>query len=184
MIYIAFLIFILFIMMFLIKPKTHKKHLYFTAIFISIFSFGIYAFLGSPTIPDWPYHQTAEEKELYTLIQQLEEYLKTHPKDYKSWRVIGDAYKNINYLPQALTAYDICFSNYTQDPDFLINYSECLIQSQNGEVTQDALTKINEALTMNPNHPLGLYYKAMALDQNGNPEESLKIQKALKDLLK
>lgn len=183
MIYITFIFLVLAIMTFLIKPKTHKKHLYFTVAFISITSFGIYTFLGSPTLPDWPYHQSEEEKELNNLIQKLEEHLKANPQDHKSWRIMGDAYKNINYIPQAMTAYDICLSTYKEDADFLVNYAECLIQSQNGEVTQDALNKIETALTINPNHPLGLYFKASYLDQIGKTEESLKIQEKLKQLL-
>ncbi|MDP1724335.1 MAG: hypothetical protein Q8L85_06500 [Alphaproteobacteria bacterium] len=184
MIYIAFFLLLAFIIMFLINPKAHRKHLYLTITFLSITSLGIYSFLGSPSLPDWPYHQSEEEKELNTLIQKLEEHLKVNPNDHKSWRIIGDAYKNINYLPQAMTAYDICLSTYKEDADFLINYAECLIQSQNGEVTQDALNKIETALTINPNHPLGLYFKATYLDQIGNTQESLKIQEKLKTLLK
>ena len=184
MIYISFSLLLVLIMTIFIKPKTHKKHLYFTIAFIGITSFGIYTFLGSPTLPDWPYHQSAEEKELNNLIQKLEEHLKANPQDHKSWRIMGDAYKNINYLPQAITAYDICLSTYKEDADFLIHYAECLIQSQNGEVTQDALSKIDEALSINSHHPLGLYYKASYLDQQGNLDESLKIQEKLKQLLK
>jgi cytochrome c-type biogenesis protein CcmH len=184
MIYIAFFLLLAFIIMFLINPKAHRKHLYFTITFIGITSFGIYTFLGSPTLPDWPYHQSEEEKELNNLIQKLEEHLKANPNDYQSWRIMGDAYKNINYLPQAMTAYDVCLSTYKEDANFLVNYAECLIQSQNGEVTQDALNKIETALIINPNHPLGLYFKATYLDQIGNTQESLKIQEQLKTLLK
>jgi cytochrome c-type biogenesis protein CcmH/NrfG len=183
MIYVSFCLLLLVAMLFLLHRNVKRRHFYISVLFLGLTSFGLYSYLGSPRIPDWPYVESDQEKELKKIIDHLEKKLKNDPKDMISWRAIGDAYKSFNHISQAMTAYDNCGEVFKDDPDFLINHAECLIENEKGEIQKDAMTKIETALKWKPNHPLGLYYKALFLEQNGQKEESLKVQEMLKGIL-
>ena len=183
MLYASFCLLLLTSMLFLLHKKGHKKHFYILSAFLGISSFSLYYFVGSPQIPDWPYVESPQEKELKYIIHELETKIKTNPKDMESWRIIGDAYQSLHLIPQALNAYETCADSYPNDIDFLMHHAECLIENEKGVILPQSLEKIEKVLSLKTNHPLALYYKALYIEQMGKKEESLEIQNQLKSLL-
>ncbi len=144
----------------------------------------IYSRIGAPQLPDLP-HAPRLKENLKTatagnLLARVEARLRSHPEDGKGWDVIAPFYFRARRYGDAADAYRNAIRLLGENPRRMIGYVKSAIGANNGIVTED-LRQISERLIkMAPERVEPKFWRALALEQDGNFQGA---EKAYSDLL-
>lgn len=146
-------------------------------------SFGLYARLGSPTMPDLPLAERKQEApERMTpeeLIARLDDALAKHPDDVKGWDVAGPVYMRVGRTDDAIAAFRKAIALGGADVRRDAGLGEALVVAANGVVTSEARALFEAATKLDPQMPTPKMYLALALSQDGKLEESAAAWRAI-----
>lgn len=68
-------------------------------------------------------------------------------------------------------------------PDLILNFATAQILSQDGTVSEEAIKSVDMVLLLAPNEPRARYFKAIYLQQHGQPQQAVtQMQAIVKDL--
>ncbi len=143
----------------------------------------IYSQIGSYNLVDMPVAQQQSQPQpqqqqpqmsLEDAIAGLEQRLQQQPDNLEGWFMLGRTYAAINQFDKAAAAFkQIIDRDGEKDADLLLRYADALAMIQNGHMTADALSYVEKALTIDPQHPQGLWMMGMGLAEQGRYEEAL-----------
>jgi cytochrome c-type biogenesis protein CcmH len=142
----------------------------------------IYSQIGSYNLVDMPVAQQSQpqpqqqqpQMSLEDAIAGLEQRLQQQPDNLEGWFMLGRTYAAINQFDKAAAAFkQIIDREGEKDADLLLRYADALAMVQNGHMTADALSYVEKALTIDPQHPQGLWMMGMGLAEQGRYEEAL-----------
>ena len=143
----------------------------------------IYSQIGSYNLVDMPVAQQQSQPQpqqqqpqmsLEDAIAGLEQRLQQQPDNLEGWFMLGRTYAAINQFDKAAAAFkQIIDREGEKDADLLLRYADALAMIQNGHMTADALSYVEKALTIDPQHPQGLWMMGMGLAEQGRYEEAL-----------
>ncbi len=105
---------------------------------------------------------TTTPQDIQQMIDRLAERLKSNPTDYAGWARLARAYKVQGHLEQAEQAYARTGKLLKTDPDVLTQYADLLAMRVNGQLEGKPLALVNQALALNPKHPMALMMAAAA----------------------
>lgn len=167
------------------KPS-HGRAIGFAVLAIVVvagLSFGLYARLGSPTMPDLPLaerkQQAPERMSPDELIARLDDALVKHPEDLKGWDVAGPIYLRVGRTDDAIAAFRKAIALGGADARRDVGLGEALVVAANGVVTSEARSLFEAATKLDPDVPTPKMYLALALSQDGKLEESAAAWRAI-----
>jgi cytochrome c-type biogenesis protein CcmH len=139
---------------------------------VPLISWGLYAVLGAPGVPDEPLQARLERNPAQNSIEELvaraERHLADNPDDARGWEVLGPIYLRRGRYGDARMAFDNAIRLGGSTAAKEAGLGEALVGVAGGVVTVDAVTAFQNALKHEPNEPRSRYFLATALAQQGN----------------
>lgn len=174
-------------------------------------SMGLYALIGSPSLPDQPLaarqeaariarlnrpNQVEAETQIAAgeaaegipedyleLITKLRETMQKHPNDAEGWDLLATHEARIGNVRAAWRAKEkfITLQANKATAKDYADLAEYMIFATNGYVSVDAETALAKALKMDAQSPRARYYSGLALAQNGRPDVAYRMWSGLLD---
>lgn len=135
------------------------------SLFIPLSSMGVYFWLGNPSALNPPPTQvgTSESSEkIIQMVDSLAARLKTNPDNPQGWAMLAKSYKAMGQYADAEDAFKKAGKVIDSDPDLLVDYAEALAAQVDYNFEGKPSILINQALVIDPKHPLGLMISGMA----------------------
>lgn len=140
-------------------------------------AFGLYAYIGSPQMPDLPLEARLAGKsgpeDIPAMIARVERHLADNPDDASGWQVLAPVYMSVDRPADAARAFAELARLSGRTPDLLEAQGEALVAAARGEVTPEALAVFHEALALDPDRVKALYYRALDHANAGRKAEAL-----------
>ena len=158
------------------------------ACILPIAAFAIYAELGAPELPAFPFAerpsaqpQTAQSEagELEAQTAKLAERLRRQPEDSDGWALLGRSYLALGRYEESIEAYRQADERSGGSPGIASALGESLVLASRGIVTPEARAVFDRALERAPFEPRSRYYIGLAEAQAGNPQNALRIWREL-----
>jgi cytochrome c-type biogenesis protein CcmH len=162
-----------------------------TAIAISlsvpVFAIGIYMTLGDPSAmaPAAAQAKAAQvdDQQIRKMIDTLAAKLKANPDNPQGWAMLARSYKVVGRNQEAQQAYETAGAFVNGNPDMLVDYAELLGIQAGNKLDGKPEKMINDALKLNPEHPMGLMLAGVALYQRSDFPGALSRWEKLLSLL-
>lgn len=148
------------------------------AVLLPILALGVYLKLGSPeaitaeppapaaAMPaaDGEVDRDALERMVATFAKRLAD----NPDQGDGWVVLGQAYMMLEDYEKAVLSFAHARMLLGDSPDLLVDLAEAEALSNQNRFGDDALARIEKALTLDPDHEKGLWLGAFAAAQRGD----------------
>ncbi len=155
------------------------------ALSIPVLALSLYAWLGSPGLPDVPHAgrtpETAARSQVDAMIARVEQRLREAPDDGNGWDVIGPVYLRMERYGQAAEAFANANRLLGETPKRLAGFAEAEIMANNGVVNPNAKTAAERLLVLEPGRVDARLWIALAQEQDGQFAAALAEYRALRD---
>ncbi len=129
---------------------------------VPLLAIGLYLQLGTPAAIDPVATAKAGDQQMQQMINTLAERLKANPDNPKGWAMLARSYKAVARFDEAAQAFEKAGDLLNTEPDLLVDYADVLAVKAKGNLEGKPLELVNKALSINPEHPLGLMIKGVA----------------------
>ena len=150
---------------------------------IPILSLILYASLGASGQADFPLSArqslSLENQPVEDLVQKAEQHLAKNPNDAKGWKLLADVYGRLNRPGDRARSLREVIRIDGKTPVLLTDLGEALTIVAGNIVPAEARQMFDEAISQEPELVKPKIYIALALDQEGKPEEALRIWEGL-----
>jgi cytochrome c-type biogenesis protein CcmH len=168
------------------KPRHKKTTLIGLITLLPVSVVGVYLLIGSPQHiepikPTTPIAMSsaAQQPDVDALIAQLVDHLAEQPNNTRGWFLLGRTYLKLgryNEAVQALTT----LHELTPEANAKVALADALTLQQQGQITPQAITLLQEALQMQPDSVTTLWLLGQAAKQQNQTTQALAYwQKAL-----
>lgn len=138
------------------------------ALLLPLGAAGLYGWLGAPAAIDPMATQKANSEKVLQMVESLAAKLKASPDNPMGWAMLGRSYKVLGRLPEAEQAFLKAGSLVHTDPDLLVDYADLLAALADNNIEGRPLALVNQALALNPQHPMGLMMSGVAAYRRGD----------------
>jgi cytochrome c-type biogenesis protein CcmH len=166
------------------QPLWHRRLAAITALIVLLLvPVGLYAALGSPSIPGQPAYARAvpppDHASIAALIGQVEQHLAKDPNDGAGWQVIAPVYMRLGRYDDAAAALrkSLALNGETAARDS--DLGEALVGAANGVVTDEAKKTFERAVALDAQEPKARYFLGLADEQDGHREAAAAKWRAL-----
>jgi cytochrome c-type biogenesis protein CcmH len=156
---------------------------------------GLYATVGSPTLPGRPAMEVraeqaapggnsgprrmgtdpaAAQESAAALLARLGKTLESRPDDLRGWSLYANALSTAGRFKESATAYQRVIALAPKDAAFRSRYGEALAFAAGGTVIPIARQAMLDAIALDPNESRARYYIGLADYQAGRTEAALK----------
>jgi cytochrome c-type biogenesis protein CcmH len=146
---------------------------------LPLVSWGLYAATGSPGYPAQPLQARLQsdpaQASVEELIARAEAHLATNPDDARGWDVLAPIYMRLGRYADAAAAFANASRLDEPTAARLAGEGEALAAAANGQITEDALARFEQALALAPDDARSRYFVALAADQTGNGDEARRM---------
>ncbi len=149
------------------------------ALLLPIGAAGMYWWLGTPGAIDPVATQKASEDQVSQMIDTLAARLKANPDNPKGWAMLARSYKVMGRFPEAEQAFLKAGELVNTDPDLLVDYADLLAVRANNNIEGKPLELVNKALSLNPQHPMGLMMSGVAAYRRSDFKQAVAIWEKL-----
>lgn len=132
------------------------------ALLLPLGTAGFYGWLGQPDAIDPAATQKMNNEKVEQMVETLATRLKANPNDSQGWAMLARSYKVMGRLDEAEQAFIKAADKVNTDPDLLVEYADLLAARADSNLEGRPLELINKALTLNPQHPMGLMMSGVA----------------------
>jgi cytochrome c-type biogenesis protein CcmH len=151
---------------------TSKRTAIAVSLSVPVFAIGLYTLLGEPAAMA-PTAQQAnaaqvDEQQIRQMVSTLEAKLKANPDNPQGWALLARTYKSLGQNQVAQQAYEKAGAFVNGNPDFLVDYAELLGILASNTLSGKPEKLIDDALKLNPEHPMGLMLSGVALYQRSD----------------
>ena len=155
------------------------------SLFVAVGAFGVYAYLGQPTLENLAYadrdiaseqraqDQQRDQQDMQTLLNQLALRLEKNPNDIRGWLLLGRSFITQGRYDESAAAYKHAFDLSPSDPDIAVDYAEAQIFSNKGQVDTATSEVLQKALRLSPADPKIRYYIGLHKAQNDDTAGAL-----------
>lgn len=150
---------------------------------LPILTLGLYLQLGTPAAIDLVARANGNEHQMQEMIDKLAARLKANPDDPKGWVMLARSYKAMGRFDEAKQAYDKAGDIADKDPDLLVDRAELTAILAGNQLAGKPEQMIQEALRLNPQHPMGLMLSGMAAYQNADYKTAVARWEKLLDMV-
>lgn len=151
---------------------TSKRTAIAVSLSVPVFAIGLYTLLGEPTAMAPAAQQTnaaqVDEQQIRQMVSSLEAKLKANPDNPQGWALLARTYKSLGQNQVAQQAYEKAGAFVNGNPDFLVDYAELLGILAGNTLSGKPEKLIDDALKLNPEHPMGLMLSGVALYQRSD----------------
>ena len=132
------------------------------ALLLPLGAAGMYWWLGSPASIDPIATQKANNDQVASMVDALAARLKANPDNPKGWAMLARSYKVMGRFAEAEQAFLKAGDLVNNEPDLLVDYADLLAVRGNNNIEGKPLELVNKALSLNPQHPMGLMMSGVA----------------------
>jgi cytochrome c-type biogenesis protein CcmH len=151
---------------------TTKRTAIAIALSTPVFAIGIYMLLGDPSTMSPEVGQTkaapVDDQQVRQMIDTLAAKLKSNPDNPQGWAMLARSYKVVGRNQEAQQAFEKAGAFVNGNPDMLVDYAELLGIQAGNKLDGKPEKMIEEALKLNPEHPMGLMLAGVALYQRSD----------------
>lgn len=147
---------------------TPKRTASVVALSLPLLALALYLKLGTPAAINPVEQARIQGHQMQEMIDALAAKLKDNPDNPKGWVMLARSYKAMGRFEEARSAYEKAGDIVTSDPDLLVDYADLLGALAGNQLEGKPLQLINEALRINPDHPMGLMIAGVAAYQRGD----------------
>jgi cytochrome c-type biogenesis protein CcmH len=158
-----------------VGEATYRRRRAASAIILStipLVALSLYAAKGSPLLPAKPLAARLStdpaNMDLAVALTRVENHLQLNPSDGRGWEVLAPIYLRTGRFDDAARAYANVAIHLGPTMERLVDVGEARVLAASGVVTADARAAFDEARKLAPLNPKGLYYLAIARDQDGD----------------
>ncbi len=123
---------------------------------------GMYWWLGAPEAIDPVASQKASNDQVASMVDALAARLKASPDNPKGWAMLARSYKVMGRFAEAEQAFLKAGELVNNEPDLLVDYADLLAVRNNNNIEGKPLELVTKALSLNPQHPMGLMMSGVA----------------------
>lgn len=151
-----------------IAPSTRKffwngqRTAVIIALLFSLGAAGLYGLLGTPAAIDPVATQKINDDQVARMVNTLAARLKANPDDPKGWAMLARSYKVMGRFEEAEQAFIKAGDVVNNDPNLLVDYADLLAVRANNNIEGRPLEMVNKALSLDPQHPMGLMMSGVA----------------------
>ncbi len=138
-----------------------------------LLAMGLYWQLGAPMAIDAQPAGHGNAQQIQQMIDDMANKLKANPDNPRGWAMLGRAYKAVNRLPEAAQAFEKAGSAVNTDADLLVEYAELLAMQAGNNLKGRPTQMVDEALRLNPEHPMALMLSGIASFQDEKFKEAV-----------
>ncbi len=151
------------------KFWTGRRTAALVSLFVPLSSAGMYLWLGNPDALNPPSHtQAVSSAQVVQMVDTLAARLKANPDNPKGWAMLARSYKVMGRYADAEDAFQKAGKLVESDPDLLVDYADVLAAQADYSFEGKPLALIDQALAIDPKHPLGLMISGMAAIRTAN----------------
>ncbi len=129
---------------------------------------GMYWWLGEPAAIDPVASQKANDDQAMKMVNNLAARLKDNPDNPQGWSMLARSYKVMGRLAEAEQAFLKTGDLVNTEPDLMVDYADLLAARNNNNIEGKSLELVNKALSINPQHPMGLMMAGVAAYRRGD----------------
>jgi len=107
------------------------------------------------------------------MIAQLRGRLEANPNDAKGWAMLGWSYMSTGKYQEAVDGYRKAVSLDDKSANFQIGLADALIQQANGQVTPEAKSRIDTAISIDGKEPRALFLRGLGKSQGGDAKGAI-----------
>ncbi len=122
----------------------------------------MYWVLGAPAAMNPATGHTMNDDKVAQMVDALAARLKASPDNPKGWAMLARSYKVMGRFAEAEQAFLQAGDLVNKDPDLLVDYADLLAVVANNTIEGRPLQLVNQALALNPQHPMGLMMSGVA----------------------
>ena len=153
------------------------------AITLPVMALGLYLQLGTPEAMNPVASGNANNEQLVQMVDSLAARLKDNPNDSKGWAMLARSYKALGRFEESRRAFEKAGDLIKTDPDLLIDHADVLGVLAGNSLVGKPQQMIEEALRMNPEHPMSLMMAGVASYQSGDYQKAVSYWEKLLGLL-
>lgn len=153
------------------------------ALTLPIMALGLYLQLGTPEAINPVASGNANNDQLVQMVDSLAARLKDNPNDSNGWAMLARSYKALGRFEESRQAFEKAGDIVKNDPDLLIDHADVLGVLAGNSLVGKPQQMIEEALRMNPEHPMSLMMAGVASYQNGDFPKAVTYWEKLLGLL-
>lgn len=143
---------------------------------VPLVSWGLYATLGSPALPDAPLAarltENPRDQSIDDLVARAEAHLGNNPQDGRGWDVLAPIYARMQRHQDSADAYRNAIRLLGDSADRQAGLGEALAGVAGGMVTAEAGEAFRKALELDADNPRARFYLAVGLAQEGRLQEA------------
>jgi len=149
----------------------------------------LYPYIGTPTALDQVAKtgstgRANEDPDIESMVASLRAKLTQSPEHLEGWLLLSKTLKSMQRYPEALEALEIAFNIAPDDPYVAVELVEARIYvSGKGEINEDLVSVLKEAVERDPGQQKGLWLLAIAASQSGDDAAAIKYWKTLQQQL-
>ncbi len=169
-----------------VGEATYRRRRAASAIILStipLVALSLYVAKGSPLLPAKPLAARLStdpaNMDLAVALTRVENHLQLNPSDGRGWEVLAPIYLRTGRFDDAARAYANVAIHLGPTMDRLVDVGEARVLAASGVVTADARAAFDEARKLAPLNPKGLYYLAIAREQDGDKAGAVADLKSL-----
>jgi len=119
--------------------------------------------------------QHNQQESIESMIQQLTEKLDVDPTDGESWFMLARTYAFLKRFDESVAAYEKTLPlGGNQSAEVLSSYADAVAMASGRNLTEKAVSILEQAIQLDPNHVKSLWLLGTAAYQNQNFREALK----------
>lgn len=172
------------------SPK-HKKAGFWTAkrtsvavgLSLPVLALGLYLQLGTPEAINPIAAANRNDHQMQEMVDSLAARLKANPNDPKGWAMLARSYKAMGRFEEAQQAFERAGDIVKTDPDLLVDHAELIAILAGNQLQGKPQQMIEEALRLNPEHPMGLMMSGLTAYQNADYQSAVTRWEKLLDML-
>ena len=164
------------------------------AVLLPIAVIGLYLQIGTPTAllsenlvdPSTARQGAALEPSVPpvdVMLAQLQTRLAKNPDDERGWSILARAMMSLKRYPEAVQAYEAWLRLVGNRPEVLVRYADALAMAAGGNFSGQPTGLLDEALTIDPLQPQGLWLSGIAARERGDIKQALVYWYRLEPLL-
>ena len=109
-----------------------------------------------------------DNAQILQMVERLATRLQSHPEDLEGWARLARSYKVLGRLDDAENAYAKAGALVDKTPDMLTDRADLLASRAGGKLEGRPLALVNQALALQPLHPMALMMSGSAAYQRGD----------------
>lgn len=139
---------------------------------VAVVTFGTYAILGSPSLEGQPLASrpdvAAQQMDLEAAVGRIESQLAADPNDLRGWTVLAPALVEMGRFADGAEAYRRIIDLSQSTAQLETDLAEALLLAAEGAGSDEAMTRLRQAIALDPNHVQARLYLAAELTRRGD----------------